>query len=80
MICVAMLQAVEKLCGFSIRVSVITVPFWSMSSRFTSSQLLIGPDTYPISWIWIMPSSWALITSSGKMYLRQMSSETSLAR
>ena len=41
MICVAMLQAVEKLCGFSISVPEMTVPFWSMSSRFTRSQLCI---------------------------------------
>ena len=38
-ICVAILHAVEKLCGFSIRVSLITVPFWSISSRLTRSQL-----------------------------------------
>ena len=41
MICVAMLQAVEKLCGFSIRVPLMTVPFCSMSSRLTRSQLCI---------------------------------------
>ena len=39
MICVAMLHAVEKLWGFSIMVPEITVPFWSMSSRLTRSQL-----------------------------------------
>ena len=39
MICVAMLQAVEKLLGFSIIVPEMTVPFCSMSSRFTRSQL-----------------------------------------
>ena len=39
MICVAMLQAVENDFGFSIIVSEITVPFCSMSSRFTRSQL-----------------------------------------
>ena len=39
--CVAILQAVEKLCGFSIIVSLITVPFWSISSRFTRQQLCI---------------------------------------
>ena len=39
--CVAMLQAVEKLFGVSIIVSLITVPFWSMSSRFTRQQLCI---------------------------------------
>ena len=39
MICVAMLQAVEKLCGRSMSVPEITVPFCSMSSRFTRSQL-----------------------------------------
>ena len=39
MIWVAMLQAVEKLWGFSMRVPLMTVPFWSMSSRFTRSQL-----------------------------------------
>ena len=41
MIWVAMLQAVEKLCGRSINVSLITVPFCSISSRFTRSQLCI---------------------------------------
>ena len=41
MIWVAMLQAVEKECGRSIKVPVITVPFCSMSSRFTRSQLCI---------------------------------------
>ena len=40
-ICVAILHAVEKLCGRSISVPVITVPFCSMSSRFTKSQLCI---------------------------------------
>ena len=40
-ICFAMLQAVEKLCGFSISVPLITVPFCSISSRFTRSQLCI---------------------------------------
>ena len=39
MICVAMLQAVEKLCGFSIFVPLMTVPFCSISSRLTRSQL-----------------------------------------
>ena len=39
MIWVAMLQAVEKECGFSIMVPLMTVPFCSMSSRFTRSQL-----------------------------------------
>ena len=39
MIWVAMLQAVEKLWGFSMRVPEMTVPFWSMSSRLTRSQL-----------------------------------------
>ena len=39
MICVAMLQAVEKLCGRSMSVPEMTVPFCSMSSRFTRSQL-----------------------------------------
>ena len=39
MIWVAMLQAVEKLWGFSMSVPVMTVPFWSMSARFTRSQL-----------------------------------------
>ncbi len=39
MICVAMLHAVLKLCGFSIMVPEMTVPFCSMSSRFTRSQL-----------------------------------------
>ena len=39
MIWVAMLQAVEKLCGFSMSVPEMTVPFWSMSSKFTRSQL-----------------------------------------
>lgn len=38
-ICVAMLHAVEKLCGLSIFVPEITVPFCSMSSRLTRSQL-----------------------------------------
>ena len=38
---VAILHAVEKLCGRSISVPVITVPFCSMSSRFTRSQLCI---------------------------------------
>ncbi len=38
-ICVAMLQAVAKLWGRSMRVPVMTVPFCSMSSRFTRSQL-----------------------------------------
>ena len=37
--CVAMLQAVAKLCGFSIIVSEMTVPFWSISSRLTRQQL-----------------------------------------
>ena len=41
MICVAMLQAVEKLCGFSMSVPEMTVPFCSMSSRLTRSQLCI---------------------------------------
>ena len=41
MIWVAMLQAVEKECGFSMRVPEITVPFCSMSSRLTRSQLCI---------------------------------------
>ena len=41
MICVAMLQAVENECGRSIIVPEMTVPFWSMSSRFTRSQLCI---------------------------------------
>ena len=36
---VAMLQAVAKLWGFSMSVPVMTVPFCSMSSRFTRSQL-----------------------------------------
>ena len=36
---VAMLQAVEKECGFSISVPEITVPFCSISSRLTRSQL-----------------------------------------
>ena len=36
---VAMLQAVAKEWGFSIMVPVMTVPFCSMSSRFTRSQL-----------------------------------------
>ena len=40
-ICVATLQAVEKLFGFSIIVSEITVPFCNISSRFTKSQLCI---------------------------------------
>ena len=39
MIWVAMLQAVEKEWGFSIRVPEMTVPFCSMSSRSTKSQL-----------------------------------------
>ena len=39
MIWVAMLHAVEKLCGRSMSVPVMTVPFSSMSSRFTRSQL-----------------------------------------
>ena len=39
--CVAILQAVEKLCGFSIIVSLITVPFCNISSRFTRQQLCI---------------------------------------
>ena len=39
MIWVAMLQAVEKDFGFSIIVPEMTVPFCSMSSRFTRSQL-----------------------------------------
>ena len=39
MIWVAMLQAVEKECGRSIMVPVMTVPFCSMSSRLTRSQL-----------------------------------------
>ena len=39
MICVAMLHAVENDFGFSIIVPEITVPFCSMSSRFTRSQL-----------------------------------------
>ena len=39
--CVAILQAVEKLCGFSIMTSLMTVPFWSISSRFTRQQLCI---------------------------------------
>ena len=39
MICVAMLQAVEKLCGFSMSVPEMTVPFCSISSRLTRSQL-----------------------------------------
>ena len=34
-------QAVEKLCGRSMSVPVMTVPFSSMSSRFTRSQLCI---------------------------------------
>ena len=34
-------RAVEKLCGFSIKVPLITVPFCSISSRFTRSQLCI---------------------------------------
>ena len=33
------IAGVEKLWGFSILVSLITVPFCSMSSRFTRSQL-----------------------------------------
>ena len=41
MIWVAMLQAVEKLWGFSIMVPLMTVPFCSISSRFTRSQLCI---------------------------------------
>ena len=41
MICVAMLHAVENECGRSIVVPLITVPFCSMSSRFTRSQLCI---------------------------------------
>ena len=41
MICVAMLHAVEKLFGFSIIVPEMTVPFCSMSSRLTRSQLCI---------------------------------------
>ena len=36
---VAVCTAVEKLCGFSIRVPLMTVPFCSMSSRLTRSQL-----------------------------------------
>ena len=32
-------QAVEKLCGRSMSVPVMTVPFCSISSRFTRSQL-----------------------------------------
>ena len=42
MIWVAMLQAVEKLWGFSIMVLLMTVPCCSMSSRFTRSQLCMG--------------------------------------
>ena len=38
-ICVVTLHAVKKLCGFSIIVSLMTVPFCSISSRFTRSQL-----------------------------------------
>ena len=38
-ICVVTLQAVKKLCGFSIIVSLMTVPFCSMSSRLIKSQL-----------------------------------------
>ncbi len=38
---VATLHAVEKLFGRSIMVSLITVPFWSMSSKFTRQQLCI---------------------------------------
>ena len=41
MICVAMLHAVENECGRSIVVPLMTVPFCSMSSRFTRSQLCI---------------------------------------
>jgi len=36
---VAMLQAVAKECGRSMSVPVMTVPFCSISSRFTRSQL-----------------------------------------
>ena len=36
---VVTLQAVKKLCGFSIIVSLMTVPFWSISSRLIRSQL-----------------------------------------
>jgi len=36
---VVTLHAVKKLCGFSIKVSLITVPFWSISSRLIRSQL-----------------------------------------
>ena len=35
------IDTVEKEWGFSIRVPEITVPFWSISSRFTRSQLCI---------------------------------------
>ena len=35
------LQAVEKLCGFSINVPEITVPFCNISSKLTKSQLCI---------------------------------------
>jgi hypothetical protein len=35
----AIVQAVEKLCGFSIIVPLITVPFWSISSRLHKQQL-----------------------------------------
>ena len=41
MTCVAMLQAVENVCGFSMSVPEMTVPFCSISSRFTRSQLCI---------------------------------------
>ena len=42
-ICVAILQAVENEWGLSIIVSLITVPFISISFKFTKSQL----------WIWL---------------------------
>ena len=38
-ICVVTLHAVKKLCGFSIMVSLITVPFCNISSRLMRSQL-----------------------------------------
>ena len=39
--CVAILQAVEKLWGLSIFVSLITVPFCNISAKFTRQQLCI---------------------------------------
>ena len=38
-ICVVTLHAVKNECGFSINVSLITVPFWSISSKLIRSQL-----------------------------------------